>query len=60
LQSDLTVLIISHDLTSLEHITDRVALLGEAKVLAEAPLAMLKTNPNPAIQAYFGIEKEGS
>jgi phospholipid/cholesterol/gamma-HCH transport system ATP-binding protein len=50
----LTVVIISHDLDSLARITQRIAFLGEGKVLAASPLSELMQNKNPIIQNYFG------
>ena len=50
---NLTVVIVSHDIESLKRITDRVAFLGEGRVLAVAPLAQLMQNPHPLIVEYF-------
>jgi phospholipid/cholesterol/gamma-HCH transport system ATP-binding protein len=50
---NLSIVIISHDIASLERCTDRVAFIGEGKVLALEPIAQLKQNPNPCIQDYF-------
>jgi phospholipid/cholesterol/gamma-HCH transport system ATP-binding protein len=50
---NLTIVIISHDVTSLERCTDRVAFIGDGKVLAVEPIAQLKKNPNPFIVEYF-------
>ena len=49
----LTVVIITHDIHSLARISQRVAFLGEKKVLAALPLTELMKNPHPMIQAYF-------
>ena len=49
----LSIVIISHDIASLERCTDRVAFIGEGKVLALEPIAQLKQNPHPSIQDYF-------
>lgn len=49
----LTIVIVSHDLDSLRRVTDRVAFLGEGKVLAVQPLFELQTNSHPLIQDYF-------
>lgn len=49
----LTIVMVTHDLDSLWHVTDRVAFLGEKRVLAVAPIAELVNNPNPQIQHYF-------
>jgi phospholipid/cholesterol/gamma-HCH transport system ATP-binding protein len=50
---NLTIVIISHDVNSLERCTDRVAFIGDGKVLAAEPIAQLKKNPNPLIVEYF-------
>lgn len=49
----LTIVMITHDLDSLWTVTDRVAFLGEGRVLAVAPIQELVKNPNEKIQAYF-------
>lgn len=49
----LTVVIVTHDLDTLSKVTDRVAFLGEGKVLAALPLAELVKVPHPLIQAFF-------
>lgn len=50
---NLTVVIVSHDLESLKRITDRVAFLGEGKVLDVAPIDELMRNKHPLIVDYF-------
>jgi len=49
----LTVVMVTHDLDSLWHVADRVAFLGEGKVLAIAPMVELMKNPHPLIQEFF-------
>jgi phospholipid/cholesterol/gamma-HCH transport system ATP-binding protein len=49
----LTIVIVTHDLSLLEWVTDKVIFLGEGKVLAHCPLAQLKQNPHSQIQHYF-------
>lgn len=49
----LTIVMVTHDLDSLWKVTDRVAFLGEKKVLCIAPMAELVNNPNPEIQEFF-------
>lgn len=49
----LTTVMVTHDLDSLWCATDRVAFLGEKRVLAVAPIAELVNNPHPDIQAFF-------
>ena len=50
---NLTIVIISHDIASLERCTDRVAFIGEGKVLAIEPIEQLKLNQHPLIAQYF-------
>ncbi len=50
---NLSIVIISHDVNSLERCTDRVAFIGEGKVLAVEPIMQLKKNDHPLIQDYF-------
>lgn len=49
----LTLVIVTHDLDTLWQITDRVAFLGEGKVLAIDTMQKLAVMPHPLIQAYF-------
>ncbi|SRR5579883_796266 len=49
----LTIVMITHDLDSLWRVTNRVAFLGEGKVLCVDPMSKLVKNPNPMIQAFF-------
>lgn len=50
---NLTIVIISHDIASLERCTDRVAFIGEGRVLAIEPIEQLKKNKHPLIADYF-------
>lgn len=49
----LTIVMISHDMESLKNATDRIAFVGEGKILAVAPFDELIKNPHPAIAEYF-------
>ncbi len=49
----LTVVMVTHDLDSLWQATDRVAFLGEQRVIGYAPMRELIESPHPLIQAYF-------
>ncbi len=48
-----TVFMVTHDLDSLHTICDRVAVLAERRVIANAPIAELMASPHPWIQEYF-------
>lgn len=50
----LTIVMITHDLDSLWKVTDRVAFLGEGKVLCVDAMPALVKNPHPQIQSFFG------
>jgi phospholipid/cholesterol/gamma-HCH transport system ATP-binding protein len=49
----LTVFMVTHDLDSLATICDRIAALGEGKVLAEGPLETMQNSSHPWLKAYF-------
>ncbi|MGH8558889.1 MAG: ABC transporter ATP-binding protein [Methylococcales bacterium] len=49
----LTIVIVTHDLDTLWRVTDRVAFLGEKRVLAVDTLQALIEHPHPMIHAYF-------
>jgi phospholipid/cholesterol/gamma-HCH transport system ATP-binding protein len=49
----LTVFMVTHDLDSLYAICDRVAVLGEGRVLAVGTIAELLTSDEPWIREYF-------
>jgi phospholipid/cholesterol/gamma-HCH transport system ATP-binding protein len=55
-----TVLIISHDLELLWRVPDRVAVLGEGRVLAIGPMAALAGHPHPLVAAYFNDRHAGA
>lgn len=50
---NLTVVIVSHDIESLKRTTDRVAFIGEGRVLCVAPIDELMKNKNQMIVDYF-------
>ncbi len=50
---DLTVVMVTHDLDTLWHATDRVAFLANQRIVAVAPIETLAKLPHPAIAAYF-------
>lgn len=50
----LTIVIITHDLDTLWRITNRVAFLGQGKVLCIDEMAKLVNNKNPLIHEFFG------
>lgn len=49
----LTVFMVTHDLDSLHTVCDRIAALGDKKVLIAGPMEAMLSHPHPWIQAYF-------
>jgi phospholipid/cholesterol/gamma-HCH transport system ATP-binding protein len=50
---DLTVYMVTHDLDSLHSICDRIAVLGQKRVLAIGPMEDMMKNDDPWIKSYF-------
>jgi phospholipid/cholesterol/gamma-HCH transport system ATP-binding protein len=53
----LTIVLVTHDVDTLWTATDRIAFLGEKKVLAVKPIAELIEDPHPLIHQYFSTER---
>jgi len=49
----LTIMMITHDLDLLWRVADRVAILGEGKVLGVGTMEELSASPHPLIREYF-------
>jgi len=49
----LTVFMVTHDLDSLYTVCDRIAALGEGKILAEGPIDTMLASDNPWLKSYF-------
>lgn len=50
---NLTIVMVSHDIESLKRTTDRVAFVGDGRILSVEPIAELMKNKNPFIVDYF-------
>ncbi len=50
---NLTIVMVSHDIESLKGTTDRVAFVGDGKILSVEPIKELMKNKNPLIADYF-------
>jgi len=50
---NLTIVMVSHDIESLKRTTDRVAFIGEGKILSVEPINDLMKNKNKVIADYF-------
>ncbi|OYY11893.1 MAG: ABC transporter ATP-binding protein [Rhizobiales bacterium 35-68-8] len=49
----LTVFMVTHDLDSLHTVCDRIAALGEGKVIAQGPIETMMESQHPWLRAYF-------
>jgi phospholipid/cholesterol/gamma-HCH transport system ATP-binding protein len=49
----LTVFMVTHDLDSLYSVCDRIAALGEGKILAEGPIEAMLASDHPWLRSYF-------
>lgn len=50
---NLTIVMVSHDIESLKRTTDRVAFVGDGRILAVEPIEKLMKNKNKIIAEYF-------
>jgi len=55
----LTVVMITHDPDSLWRVADRVAVLGEKRIVAVGPMTELADVEHPAVRQYFEGERAG-
>jgi phospholipid/cholesterol/gamma-HCH transport system ATP-binding protein len=49
----LTVFMVTHDLDSLYTVCDRIAALGDGRVIAHGPIATMLASEHPWVRAYF-------
>lgn len=50
---NLTIVMVSHDIESLKRTTDRVAFVGDGRIIAVEPIKQLMQNKNPLVMEYF-------
>lgn len=50
---NLTLVMVTHDISSLERISDRVAFVGDGKILAIGSIEEVKQNKHPLVADYF-------
>jgi phospholipid/cholesterol/gamma-HCH transport system ATP-binding protein len=53
----LTVVMVTHDLDTLSAIVDRIAVIGEKRVLVEGDLNTMRRFDHPWVKSYFGGER---
>jgi phospholipid/cholesterol/gamma-HCH transport system ATP-binding protein len=49
----LAVFMVTHDLESLQAVSDRVAALADGKIVAEGPLDAMSASGHPWVKSYF-------
>nr|WP_323748819.1 ATP-binding cassette domain-containing protein [Chelatococcus asaccharovorans] len=49
----LTVFMVTHDLDSLHSVCDRIAALGEGRIIAQGPIEAMLASDNAWVKAYF-------
>jgi phospholipid/cholesterol/gamma-HCH transport system ATP-binding protein len=54
---DLTVVMVTHDLDTLRALSDRVAVLADARLVCVAPLDEVLSMDHPFIREYFASER---
>lgn len=50
---NLTIVMVTHDIDSLKRTTDRVAFIGDGKIISVEPIEKLMKNKHPLIADYF-------
>lgn len=53
----LTVVMVTHDLDTLSAIVDRVAVVGDGRILVAGDLGMMRRFDHPWVRSYFGGER---
>ena len=54
----LTVIMVTHDIESLDMVADSVALMDDQKVLIHAPMSQIEQSDNPKVIAFFDSMRE--
>ena len=54
----MTIVVVTHEMASVEIIADRVAMMHEGKILAVGPLDELKSQNNPILTQFFNREPD--
>jgi branched-chain amino acid transport system ATP-binding protein len=52
-----TVLMVEHNLSVVEHLSDTITVLARGEILAEGDYAAVSANPD-VVQAYLGVGHE--
>ncbi|MEL7451175.1 MAG: ATP-binding cassette domain-containing protein [Pseudomonadota bacterium] len=53
----LTIVMVTHDMDSLWRVSDRVVLLGDARILGQGSMQDLKASDDAAVQRFFGGQR---
>lgn len=52
-----TLVVVTHELLSIERIADHLVMLGDGGVLATGPAAEVRAGGHPAVEAFFGARE---
>lgn len=52
-RGDMGIVVVTHELGSIQAIADRAIMLADGKVLASGTLEQVRSNPDPRIRAFF-------
>jgi phospholipid/cholesterol/gamma-HCH transport system ATP-binding protein len=55
-RGDMGLVVVTHELLSIEVITDRAMMIGDGKLIAQGTLAEMHANPDPGVHAFFKRE----
>jgi len=56
----MAIVVVTHELASIETISDRITMLSAGKVIADGPLPEVKQVDHPEVRAFFGRVAAGS
>ncbi|MBK8012976.1 MAG: ATP-binding cassette domain-containing protein [Deltaproteobacteria bacterium] len=54
----MSLVVVTHELASIEAIADKVTMLGRGRLIADGSLAEVKASGHPAVRAFFNREPE--
>ncbi len=58
-QFNMSLVVVTHELASVETIADQITMLDKGHVIAEGTLDEVKASPHPMVQSFFGRQGEG-
>lgn len=56
----MSLVVVTHELQSIERIADRVTMLDQGRVLAQGTLAQVRASPHEMVQAFFAAREQST